>query len=460
MNQKIKDARYLLVRKFPYLSGAVYNMRVVETSLPDGAMAVDNRWNMYYDPAQIDRFSVEQVAGGLFHEVWHLLGLHHQRLQHYPHLIANLGGDCAINSAIRAMRVQLPDNGVYPDMFHLPDGKSAEFYCEQLMQNSVAVTICVPGGQSGSSGQQQQQRGGGQSGGNDQQQQSAGGSGSQQQPDQESSGQQPSRQRQSDRGARGSRHGESGVPDGFDGLLVPGHGSCAHGRPESYEVDGSGLPQAVQQAIIKQVAQGIKSQGDAPDWMKRWADDVLTTRTDWRKLLRNHLFSAIADSSGRMDYTWNRHSRRQALTDVVLPRLAAPKPGVHVIVDTSGSMADEELALALAEIKGIASCASSVHVYSADTEIHTAHRIFSPGQVSSIDLVGGGGTSMRRAAEQVLERDRRRPAILVIITDGYTDWPDRQPGVGMIAVLTTEQDVPSHIQKVRIERDSGSEPAI
>ncbi len=74
MDQRIRDARYLLARRFPYLRSAVYSMRVIERSLPDGAMAVDNRWNLYYDPEQISEFTPEQIMTALLHESWHLLG--------------------------------------------------------------------------------------------------------------------------------------------------------------------------------------------------------------------------------------------------------------------------------------------------------------------------------------------------------------------------------------------------
>jgi predicted metal-dependent peptidase len=424
-------------------------------------MAVDNRWNLYYDPEQISEFTPEQIMAALLHESWHLLGLHHERLVAYPPRIASYGGDCAINSSARSIGLELPKGLIYPELFGLPDGKSAEFYCEHIMQNAVTVTISIALPSSDDRQEsRQQQRGSGsgnQSGQNQSGQQSGQNQSGQNQSGQNQSGQNQSGQGQS--GGQGSQVGD--IPDGFGGLLVPNHGSCAHGRRESYEVDGEGLPESVQRSIIKQVARDIKSCGDAPEWMQRWADSVLEPQVNWANVLRRMLGDSVAQCSGMVDYTWRRPSRRQALMDgVILPRLQAPMPNVAVLVDTSGSMSDEELGIALSEIRAISRTVGELMVYTADTEIKTARSIFNPEQVHRIELLGGGGTSMRNATEQLLHQYRKRPLVLVIITDGYTDWPDRHDQVQMIGVLTTDHDVPSHIRTLRIERREQQESPI
>ncbi|MEV4077512.1 hypothetical protein ACGFJC_07315 [Nonomuraea fuscirosea] len=55
-----------------------------------------------------------------------------------------------------------------------------------------------------------------------------------------------------------------------------------------------------------------------------------------------------------IDYTYHRPSRRTAaLRGGVLPSLRRPLPVVAIVIDTSGSMGEDHLATALAEVTGV-----------------------------------------------------------------------------------------------------------
>jgi predicted metal-dependent peptidase len=59
-------------------------------------------------------------------------------------------------------------------------------------------------------------------------------------------------------------------------------------------------------------------------------------------------------------------------------------------------------------------------------------------RVSDVRLVGGGGTGMRvgiAAAESAYPR----PDIVVVLTDGYTPWPDRPTRARLVAVIIGDQ---------------------
>ncbi|AVM02113.1 hypothetical protein C6V83_08215 [Gordonia iterans] len=55
-------------------------------------------------------------------------------------------------------------------------------------------------------------------------------------------------------------------------------------------------------------------------------------------------------------------------------------------------------------------------------------------QVSDVDLVGGGGTDMALGLAVAAEL-RPRPELTVVITDGYTPWPNA-PIPGMTVIVT------------------------
>jgi predicted metal-dependent peptidase len=114
-----------------------------------------------------------------------------------------------------------------------------------------------------------------------------------------------------------------------------------------------------------------------------------------------------------------------------------------MIVDTSGSMTDHDLALALAELRGVllATCSSvRARVLSVDAAVHASQRVT---RVDQIALAGGGGTDMRVGFEAV-ERLRPRPTVVVVVTDGQTPWPARPPrGMSVVVALTCPAVTPA-----------------
>jgi predicted metal-dependent peptidase len=184
--------------------------------------------------------------------------------------------------------------------------------------------------------------------------------------------------------------------------------------------------------------------GTIPGGWLRWAESVLPSRVDWRAVLAAELRSAVAKVAGQVDYSYRRPSRRAHLQpDLVLPTLHRPVPDVAIVCDTSGSMGDRLLARALAEVEGVLSRAglrqTRVRVLSVDTDVHAARRVTRAGQV---ELAGGGGTDMGAgiAAAAAL---RPRPSIVIVLTDGYTPWPERPPrGLRVIVGLLVEGGSP------------------
>jgi predicted metal-dependent peptidase len=74
----------------------------------------------------------------------------------------------------------------------------------------------------------------------------------------------------------------------------------------------------------------------------------------WQRVLSSAVRRGVADVAGRVDFTYRRPSRRAAaIPDVVLPSLRQPIPQVAMVLDTSGSMSDQMVGQALAEVSGV-----------------------------------------------------------------------------------------------------------
>ncbi|MGH3285347.1 MAG: vWA domain-containing protein [Streptosporangiaceae bacterium] len=205
---------------------------------------------------------------------------------------------------------------------------------------------------------------------------------------------------------------------GADGVPRPGDGPPA--RPD-WQAD----------LLRRQVAQDViahaKQAGNVPGGLLRWAEETLNPKVNWRKVLAAELRRAVAEVSGAVDYSYRRPSRRAAVAgNVVLPALRRPVPDVAVVCDTSGSMTEDLLAAALAEVEGLLRAlglARQVRVLACDYAAGPAQRVNSARQVQ---LVGGGGTDMGTGIAAAVAL-RPRPAVTVVLTDGYTPWPPVAP---------------------------------
>ena len=170
--------------------------------------------------------------------------------------------------------------------------------------------------------------------------------------------------------------------------------------------------------LARQVAQDCvrhgREAGNVPAGLLRWAEQLLEPAVDWRKALAAELRRAVADTAGAVDYSYRRPSRRASVAGhVVLPALRRPVPDIAVVCDTSGSMSEDLLAAALAEVEGLlraVGLARQLRVLACDTAVGPVRRVSSARQV---ELVGGGGTDMgagiaAAGAAAAQARDHRR----------------------------------------------------
>ncbi|MFJ6837126.1 VWA-like domain-containing protein [Streptomyces sp. NPDC091209] len=244
-------------------------------------------------------------------------------------------------------------------------------------------------------------------------------------------------------------------------VRTPDCGSGAHGRPTPWDLPGSAGPARIgeveAQALRRQTADAMRaherSRGFLPGGWRRWAQEILEPTVDWRQALSGAVREAAAWAGGAVDYTYRRPSRRTpALRGVVLPSLRRPLPRVAVVIDTSGSMGDGELAAALAEVTGVLRevgvRGNRVTVLACDADVQAVSRVTATEQIT---LGGGGGTDMRVGIDAALATPDR-PNIVVVLTDGITPWPDENPPCRVIAALigSSAPQPPGWVETVRI----------
>jgi hypothetical protein len=259
-------------------------------------------------------------------------------------------------------------------------------------------------------------------------------------------------------------HGVGGDSSNLDDDIVAAIGRAGLDSTADLDQAAPGLDETEATLLRRRVAEEVLTwarglhAGDVGGGWTRWATGLLEPKLDWRRVLHGSMRRAVGAVSGAADYSYRKPSRRR-VRRVVLPSLVRPLPRVAIVVDTSGSIDDHELGRAWTEVRG---CLRSLgvrrdllRVYAGDVGATRVNTITS----QSVALLGGGGTDMAAAIAEVLYQ-RPRPDIVVVLTDGYTPWPDRAPTarviIGLLGEYPEDVPLPGWAQVVVIPADDGT----
>jgi Predicted metallopeptidase (DUF2201). len=407
-------ARLWAATKFPYLATGVFGAQVI-ADRGSGTVSVDESWRMHADPEVTADWTPAQLGSVLIHHVCHLLRTHGERAQGAgvrPDEAADWvrAADAEINDDLVPAGLDLPGRPVLPRDLRAEDGLLAEQYFDGIRRPARAAEASGGTGSPGRGGASRAPAGAG-----------------------------------ADNPGRSGQWLDCG--SGADGIPRPGQGK-------------GGLPRWQAELLQRQVAQDVMAHGkQAGDRARRAAAlgrGGSQPKVNWRAVLAAELRRAVAEVSGAVDYSYRRPSRRAAVAGpVVLPALRRPVPEVAVVCDTSGSMSDDLLAMVLAEVEGLLRAlglARQVRVLACDTAV---------APVAAGKFGPPGGADRRRRDEhgpghRAAAALRPRPAVTVVLTDGYTPWPAAAPkGMRVVVGLLGEAapDAPRWARAVRVPPD-------
>lgn len=371
--QAISAARYMLLERCPYYAAAAFQLPIlVVDGLP--GMGCDRKGRVYIGTEALQQ-SPQEIAAMIEHELWHILREHAMRLGGLPvREAAAIAGCLELNDDLQ----QEPQ----PRDIGLPNEQTAEFYYKKLcdMIDQSGGTPDQAGDGCGSGG---------------------GGDAAEWEVDDE-----------------GNLYDENG-----DQVMDQ------NGQPlKADDFDG-----IARELAARAVAEQLQKQppGNVPGGMLRWAAEQLgVPELPWQQVLRGLISRGMETAAGRADYTMRRPSRRPS-GDLVRPSMHSPVPKVAVVIDTSGSMSQDDLTAAMREAQGaIQAVGASMHILACDTEsVDGVQHVKSIGEVV---LKGGGGTDMVAGIATAIMID---PDVVVVMTDGYTPWPPNPVGVPVIIVL-------------------------
>ena len=205
------------------------------------------------------------------------------------------------------------------------------------------------------------------------------------------------------------------------------------GNPFQGEPKIQGRTEVEIKIIRHRCAEAIsKRPGTVPGGWVVWAKEQLTPpKIRWQEKLARATRHAVQSRPGATIHSWKRLSRRQAACGFgpgrpILPSYVQPRPEVSIAIDTSGSMSQKELAVALREAWGILrTVGASVTFVACDAVVHSLKNVRTVEDIVPL-LKGGGGTDFRPVFAE-LQKSRKPPEVLIFATDGCGPAPATEP---------------------------------
>lgn len=221
-----------------------------------------------------------------------------------------------------------------------------------------------------------------------------------------------------------------------------GEGNCWMPPELQEKYAGRGKSPLEKAAIEEQLAKDIsahagKGRGSVPGDLLEWAKvRIAPASVPWYRVLAGRLRGTLSSVLNRDGTdTYNRPHELAFLdptSSVLLPGEEYLAPDILLILDTSGSMTEDVLELALREMRGVLASLGvrKLWLLHADTRVQKEEEIFvAQLQTNRVQLAGRGGTSFI----QPLERARQKKAVMVVyMTDGDGAFPERPPAFPVI----------------------------
>tara|TARA_Y100000310_G_scaffold222136_1_gene223803 strand:- start:15891 stop:17192 length:1302 start_codon:yes stop_codon:yes gene_type:complete len=192
------------------------------------------------------------------------------------------------------------------------------------------------------------------------------------------------------------------------------------------------------QGMAINAANAAKKAGKIPGALRKYVEDLLEPRQDWRSIL-----SMFVGERSRNDYRMSKPSPTAACNGYFSPVIESEDIAKFIVaVDTSGSMNFVE---AVSEVQGCLETYedegvdTTVRVLYCDTKVHHMENLSIGNKPFKGGHGGGGGTSFSPAVNWVRD-NREDEAAFIYITDGYCDDFGQDPGLPVLWLLTTQRN--------------------
>jgi predicted metal-dependent peptidase len=198
---------------------------------------------------------------------------------------------------------------------------------------------------------------------------------------------------------------------------------------------------------IRSAAKAAGTGSGIPYGMRRYLKEVENLPTmNWKQILHDFI------QHDKSDFVYE-HPDHRYQGDLIMPSFQENEYGDHVeklwfFIDTSGSISDETLSEAFLHIKEAIEQMDSLSGELAffDSEVSSFYSFHSLNDLTSIEPVGGGGTSFDVIFEQLgnQTQNKENPAAILIMTDGLAAFPNEKAakGIPVLWIIIGSEIVP------------------
>lgn len=175
---------------------------------------------------------------------------------------------------------------------------------------------------------------------------------------------------------------------------------------------------------------------EIPDYLKELMKSLYEPELSAFDLIQQAVWRKSKEVGAKNDYT--RYKRRLISSQVYAPMSYEFVPRILVLLDTSGSMTEDDLLYGLSQLKAIQGCSGVIVCVDTVAYWDEATLFENIDDIENIAIAGGGGTVFNQFFEEFKDRVGYDFDLIVCLTDGgFCDIPpDLDPGIDTVWVCT------------------------
>lgn len=378
----LAESRRALLNFHPFVGGIAMNLNLVPVRDKRLPTAATDGQNIFFDIAFLARLTPEERQFVIAHEIWHNVMMHFLRCEGRNRELFNIATDMEINQILKNDGLVPPKDVIFPHMYGLCEGQSAEEYYEQLVKNKRA------GGSNGKGNSNGELKG------------------------------------QFDRHIYSDEQLED--PTEATGST----GSEGSGNSDKYGVRGTddefnpnvkeSAIEEIREAAITAAQQIERTRGELPAHLKNLINKLLEPEIHWEEVLQQFVTRCLGDKR-----QWNPPNRRHIWHDAYFQSRRGEKLKIAVGIDTSGSVMND-LPKFLGELNGLVSSFGNyeIHLIQCDSNVQN-YELYDDAnpldlEREAFEAKGFGGTRLHPIFDYIEENGLEIDAC-VMFTDGYTE---------------------------------------
>jgi len=406
LETKLSAARTKLILDKPFLGALVLRLPMLEADPNWCRTTATDARSFYYNFEYIDSLSLEQTQFVLAHEALHCALSHFARRQHRDKNRWDIACDLAINPLLVADGLVPTPDALLLDEY---EGMTAEEIYPCLDEDDDLTP------QDDHLYDDDENEGGSRGSGGDSEDENRDNKG----------GGRP-------RGGQGDEGGGR-TPEVDEDKEKGGAGQ----PPPLTTEEKDQLSRQWQQRLAGAAQQAMQA-GKLSGPLARLIDDLIQPELPWRMLLARYMTATARD-----DYNYSRPSRREG--SAILPSLRSSEVDIVVALDTSGSVDEDEMKQFVSEVDAIkGQVRARITLMACDADLaEDGPWDYEPWEEFELprEFPGGGGTDFRPVFNY-LEREGRRPDLVVYFTDAQGDFPRLEPAFPVIWLVKGKGEVP------------------